>query len=249
MVDVIQPLDCLLARARQLESTERWPGARMQQLQARRAARLLEYACAQVPYYRDRAAQFDLSAPPGSARWRKLPLLSRATVLQESEALRSVDPAPARGGIYKVSTSGSTGEPVQVWRSDLSREVWEATALREHRWHGRDASLSMAIVRAGLGGLPPAGQRITRGLPFDRLWRCGPTWSLDMSTDVGQQAQWLLHVRPAYLLTYPANLDAVLPHLGEHGRSLGIRQVIGVGGAVTADSRHLCREILGCEIA
>jgi len=243
-------LERLLARARQLEASERWPAAQLQELQTRQAARLLNYACAQVPYYRDRAAEFETAAPPGTARWRNLPQLSRADVLQQADALKSVDSGPALGGIYKVSTSGSTGEPVSVWRGDLSREVWEATALREHRWQGRDPARSMAIIRAGMdGGAAPRGRRISRGYPFVRFWQCGPTWSLDMGTDVAQQAEWLRRIRPDYLLTYPANLQGVLPHLAGRGAGLKVLQVVGVGGTVNPEVRELCREILGCEIA
>jgi phenylacetate-CoA ligase len=257
MSSLPRSVDSLLARARALEESERWRPPHIAELQAQLAQGLLAHACRHVPFYRERSAQFAKNATPGTAAWRGLPLLSRATLLREAAALQ-IPPAGKGDGpgagqrgrpghLYKVSTSGSTGEPVVVWRTEACREVWEATALREHRWQGRDATRSMAIIRAGLGGAPPAGQRIRRGLPFDRLWRCGPTWALDLATDVAQQAAWLRRIRPHYLLTYPANLEAVLGHLGEH--ELQIAQVVAVGGAVSQAARARCREVLRCGIA
>jgi phenylacetate-coenzyme A ligase PaaK-like adenylate-forming protein len=241
-------LQRVLARARSLAASERWPAAGLLELQSRHAARLLAHARARVPHYRERAAEFPAAAAPGSAQWRAIPRLTRHELMRQPDRLRTPDWGPSQGHIYKVSSSGSTGEPVQVWRSELCREVWEAAALREHRWHERDAARSMAILRVGLTGLPPQGSRIPRGRPFDRIWRCGPTYAFDMTQDVALQAEWLKRMRPNYLLTYPANLDALLRRLGAaHG--LGISQVIGVGGSVTQATRELCREVLGCGIA
>ena len=248
------PRDIVIESIRALQESERWRPARIAELQAGLAQRLLTHACGHVPYYRQHAGQYPVMTAPGTVAWRGLPILSRATLLREAAALRM--PGWERGEgrgrpprhIYKVSTSGSTGEPVEVWRTDACRVVWEATALREHRWQGRDATRSMAIIRAGLRGEPPPGRRIPRGLPFDRLWRCGPTWALDLTTDVAQQAIWLRRVRPDYLLTYPANLEAVIARLpADHG--LQIAQVIAVGGAVSASARVSCREVLRCGIA
>jgi phenylacetate-coenzyme A ligase PaaK-like adenylate-forming protein len=243
-----QAVERLLARARALQESERWNDERMLQLQAERSARLLKHARRFVPYFREVLEEVDPAVTPGTPEWRRIPLLSRATLQRRASALRALPGTVPPGPIYKVSTSGATGEPVEVWRGDACREAWEAAALREHRWHRRDATRSMALIRAGIGGAAPAGRRLPRGMPFDLLWRCGPTHALDLRTDVAQQAEWLRRVRPNYLLTYPANLDGVLPLIGERQR-LALDQVIGVGGAVSQETRILCREVLGCEIA
>src|SRR4051812_35408075 len=238
----------LLARARALQESERWDAARLHDLQAQRSQCLLSHARRCVPYYGEALKAVGLEVAPGTAEWRRIPLLSRANLLRQAAALRAVPGSAPTRHIYKVSTSGATGEPVAVWRDDSCREAWEAAALREHRWHRRDAARSMALIRAGIGGAPPHGLRLPRGMPFDLLWSCGPTHALDLRTDVAQQAAWLRRVRPNYLLTYPANLHAVLPLIGARA-GLIVDQVIGVGGAVSAVTRTLCREVLGCEIA
>jgi phenylacetate-CoA ligase len=242
-------IDPVLSIARSLEITERWSSPAMQRLQASYSARLLEFACSRVPYYAERKAAFGELPAPHSAEWRRLPMLSRAAVLQNAGFLRAPDTKAGRQHIYKVSTSGSTGEPVVVWRSESCRQIWEAIMLREHRWHGRDDLKSLAVIRAGLTMAPgPGGKRVDHAHPFERSGRRSATHLLDMSTDISVQARWLERVKPGYLLTYPANLAALLEVLAR-GHGLSVAQVIGVGGSVSGELRARCRDILGCEIA
>ena len=46
--------------------------------------------------------------------------------------------------------------------------------------------------------------------PASSVWTTGPMALLTLNTDVPAQARWLLEQDPAYLLTYPSNLDALI---------------------------------------
>lgn len=241
------PLEHLLERVSALQASELWDSARLGELQARLSAHLLAHARVRIPEYGLRLRGIADVVQPGSAEWRRIPLLTRQQLLREPARFRVPGGARHYPGVFKVSTSGSTGEPVQVLRTAACRETWEASVLRQHRWHRRDATRCMAIIRAGAPAAPPPeGRLIPRGMPFEWLWQCGPTWTLDMTADLREQAVWLTRVQPHYLLTYPANLAGVLPHL-ERG-AIEVAQVIGVGGAVSKALKTLCRDVLGCDV-
>lgn len=76
--------------------------------------------------------------------------------------------------------------------------------------------------------------------------RSGPAWHLPISTFVEAQLCWLQKVDPGILLTYPANLDALLAHLDQEGVTLPhLREVRTISGTVTPALRERCQAILG----
>lgn len=243
----------LLAVLLQLQASERWPGRALQAAQQRQLDALWRNARANVPFYRDRYRDFDRddgSAPClGTEEWYRVPELHRGTVQRASATLRAAAVPQAHGKAFETRTSGSTGEPVAVLRTQLNQFFWEAAVLREHVWHGRDAGLTKAVIRANGPAAPAPNGRTLKGwgLPFDKIWRCGPAYALDMATDVAAQAEWLRQRRPAYLLTYPTNLAALLDELSADDLP-GLRQVICVGESVTDELRRGCLERFGAKV-
>jgi phenylacetate-CoA ligase len=72
---------------------------------------------------------------------------------------------------------------------------------------------------------------------------------LPISTDVETQLRWLQKVDPHILLTYPANLDALLTQMRHEGIALArLREVRTVSGTVTAALRERCRQVLGAPL-
>jgi phenylacetate-CoA ligase len=229
----------LVALLWQMQESERWSTDRLLEAQQEQSAELLSHARKTVPFYAERLATHS-SIEVGSLGWREIPLLAREDVQQHAARLRSnALPAP-HGPVFETRTSGSTGQPVVVARTALLQLLWDAITLREHLWFERDASLSQAIIRVN-GPHAPAPHGCTFrswGLPFDLLWESGPSFALEMSADAHVQARWLADMKPAYLLTYPTNLERVLDYL-EPG-ALSPREIRCIGEAVPAGLRERC---------
>ena len=97
--------------------------------------------------------------------------------------------------------------------------------LREHLWQRRDFSQSLAIIRAGLAEEDTERRGISWadwGSPTNHLFASGSSWGLNLQTDIVRQAEWLRSLMPAYLLTYPSNLTALLDLAG-HDRPRFLR--------------------------
>jgi len=106
-------------------------------------------------------------------------------------------------GDFVTKTSGSTGIPVEVQRTNLSKLWWSATNLREALWHQRNLSLSFAIIR------PHITQEISQhewAPAFSLLGKTGPLYAHPVRGDLNG---WLQKIQPGYLMTYPSILETI----------------------------------------
>ena len=234
-----------LAVLHQLESSQWLPAEALRQNQFRQLELVLRHAYASSPYYRERwAADFDPALPLTAERFAALPLLSRRELQAHFDALkcRSV---PPHGGVGEAITTGSTGTPVRVLKTELCLLLWDVFTLRAEVWHRRDLGGKFAMIRHGM----PEGEfdnwgRATRGLAAT-----GPLVVLGIEHEVSAQLAWLELQQPDYLMTHPSLLAELLKQSSAGGKRLArLREVRAFGEPVTPDLRALCREVWGVPI-
>jgi len=225
----------------QLQHDEWLDAEALAALQLRQRTALRRHARDSVPYYRETLAGLD------GADWLQLPVLERAALQEAGPALRSEATPRAHGSWQLIRSSGSTGRPVEVEKTAYTGVLTKALMLREHLWQGRDFERSFAAIRVAKQN--PAAQRLpgveTEGWGAETaLLECrGRGALLDLAVPLGDQCAWLARVAPAYFLTYPSNLKALLGH----GLAPwpGLVQVKTLGEMVDAELRARCREQLG----
>lgn len=240
----------LLALLYQLEQSEWLEPEAVEARQLAQLAVLVRHAAHNSPFYHERfaAAGLSLSRPWTREELLALPLLTRAELQARAAEIDARSVPAAHGTAVAVQTSGSTGQVVSVKRTALCRLFWLALTLREHLWHGRDFSRTLAAIRANAPVLDDDDDARRRGWgpPVSLLYESGPSYALPLSTDVGEQARWLERRKPAYLITYPTNLAALLDHFERRGEKLeGLLEVRTIGETLTLDLRERCRAILG----
>lgn len=209
--------------------------------QLEQLSRLLRFAYAKVPFYRERlgAAGVDPSQDLTAADLSRIPVLDRAD-LQAGRC--NATPPKQHGSVTMNRTSGSSGMPVEVHVTDLYHLFYECNAARDNHWAGRDPAWTSAIIRR-TGEEPPAGGREGSG------WALGPAWCRDdpsrtviqsIRLTVGEQLDWLLELRPEVVVSYPSNLVAVAQRLQERGaRIANQRQVVTIGEMLTPTAREI----------
>src|SRR5260221_690929 len=116
-----------------------------------------------------------------------LPLLERRHLQEHYEEVKSTRLPRAHGRTAESRTSGSTGAPVRVLKTELSQLFWRAFTLREHAWHARDFGGRLAVIRHGLKG----GEQKNWGPATSGLIATGPAAGLNIRTEVGEQLDWL----------------------------------------------------------
>ena len=239
----------------QLEASQWLPAEQLETLQLRQFASLAEYAATHSSYYRQAFAGIRVDKP---AKWsmqrlREIPLLSSQAYSAAADTI-NLEPPADHGGYIRVETSGSTGRPTRLLRTGLCSLIWEALTLREHLWHRRKFAETLGISRAKISAPDAQPRRHTNwGPPTSQLFATGNLEVIDVRKPVDAQAEWLSEFNPAYFLTYPTNLAALIEIFAERRQSARplsrLLQVRTVAENVGEELRQRCRAVLGVDIA
>lgn len=208
-------------------------------LQFRQLDAVVRHAAATVPFYRETwRGAVDPARALSREQFDSLPLLTRNELQANFAGLTSTAVPEAHGRTGVVRTSGSTGQPVEVAKTELTELFWRAVLLREHRWFERDLGGKLASIRQGV----PEAEAASWGSATDELVQTGPRATLPMSADIDTQLAWLERQQPDYLLTYPSNLAELARSALERGARLPrLREVRTFGEHLGAETRALAR--------
>jgi phenylacetate-CoA ligase len=237
----------VLALLYQLEQTQWWTAERLRDAQLVQLRSLLRHAHSHVPWYRGRmdACGFDALADFGWEEFAKLPVLTRMELQRNGAALQSSSPMPAHGAISRGTSSGSTGAPVSFISTGVTELMWKAITLRDHRWHRRDLSGKLAVIRVE----EFEGTLQNWGRATAAVGDTGRAVLLSVGRPVERQVAWLVEQDPMYLLTYPTNLEALLRHCRDQGVLLPrLKEARTLSESLSPRLRSLCDEVWGVPV-
>lgn len=227
----------LLALQFQLERTQWWPRDRLLEMQFRQVRALAQHAVATTPFYAGHLARAGIRsiAELDPLTWRRWPILSTRDVQARQADLLAQRVPAEHGPAAEKFTSGSTGMPKRIVASEAARLINQALVMRDHLWHRRDLSAKLCAIRFLVS---PAEQR-GWSPATDAAFVTGPAAAFNVAIDVDQQLEWLRWEKPAYLLTSPSNLAALIARSRETGRApRELRQVMTIAEAVPAGLRE-----------
>ena len=236
----------LLALQFQLERTQWLPPERLRELQFRQLDALLRHAYGTAPYYRERwRGLYDPGEPLTPERFFRLPLLKRADLQANFHSLRCATVPATHGSVTESRTSGSTGTPVRVLKTEFVELMWQAVLLREHLWFRRDLSGKLASIRQGV----TEGEADGWGPATDTVTRTGRSATLSIRADVDTQLRWLERQQADYLMTYPSNLvELIRSSLARGIRLATLREVRTFGEILPPETRESCRRAWGVPV-
>jgi phenylacetate-CoA ligase len=218
---------------RGLDESQRWSAPELATGTQSQLMLLLEWAANNVPYYMTQgtlmAALKILRRSPErfEEQWLQLPLLTKATLRSEGHTLNALVVPHPHMPLAVVRTSGSTGIPVEVRTTAVTRTVWHALALREHLWQQRDFSKRLGVVRSFEPARhnPQGVDNADWGPPAAELYRTGPASVMHVSQPPELLGAWLRRFNPHYLLTYPSVAAALFDALGPAGKPPALEEV------------------------
>lgn len=238
----------ILSLLHQLQQTEWWSTEELRRHQFLQTERLIAYAFDTVPLYRERLKDV-VRLPSGGLTeeaWRSIPILTREEVQANAEALVSRRVPESHGSVHDERTSGSTGRPVSFKATGLMGAMQHALNLRQMMWHERDFSAKAARIismkKPDLA-LPPEGARERSWAP---VFPTGPSVLLNLRSTIDEQLAWLIREQPAYLLTYPGNVEGLARLCERTGTKVdGLRGIITISEGHDPELHETCREVLG----
>ena len=217
---------------------------------------LISHVVTHSEFYRKRLAPLiDGHGKVDLAHWHRVPILTRADVLAHYDDLRAKRIPKEHGRTYRHQSSGTTGESLAIYRSELSEL---ATSCGQHRHldgMGIDWSKDLALIRA----FNPALQRFRKwqaGSDAPReTW--GPKWidpaklgtihPLSVFFPLREQIAWLNDLGEVYLNTFPSNALALARHARRNGRTKPkLRAIFTAGEPITPDVRREVETAFGC---
>jgi phenylacetate-CoA ligase len=229
----------VLALVHQLERSQWLPADRLLAEQLRQLELLLRHAWETVPFYRRTWA--DCYTPDVSRSLESLaslPMLTRGALQESYEALKSRALPPSHGRTAEMRSSGSTGVPIRILKSEVCGLFWNAVTLRDHAWHERDLGRKLAVIRR-----KPSARTASWGAATAGIVRTGECVSQDVDSDVERLLDWMAQEAPGYLLTYPSIATEMAKAALRRGMRLpSLVEVRTFAEAMDADLRVLCRE-------
>ena len=236
----------LLALQWQMQESQWWPKQTLEEHQFTQLDRLFQFARIHTPFYQSFYRDLDVKGPLTASNFRQLPILRREIIQQAKGKFVSQDLPPQYGRLMKLSSSGSTGRPIEVYKNEVNDYMSKVFTLRDHLWHNRDITRRFAAIRhspeqayqAPEGKRSPSWTQATA-----EMFVTGPSYRLDSMAPTSEQLDWLLVCQPDYLMTYPSNLRALIQQTERMGRlPSSLRQVITFGELLPPSLRAELRE-------
>jgi phenylacetate-CoA ligase len=226
----------------QLMQTQYMPGRAIFRRQLLQLSLRLQHAKRQSPYFAPLLKNIDFKNPKSVMQgFNNLPLLTRSILQDRVDDIFIKSPAN-HGKTSDKSTSGSTGQPVMVRTTAVAFALRGALTLRAHWCQGLDFSEKFAAIRANITDI--AGNPMkTEGKGWGGgVFRTGETGAMSSSYPLDEQIEWLEKLDPAYLMTYPSNLNGLL--LATPNRKpKNLKAVITLGETVSPELRQAAQEI------
>ena len=244
----------ILAILFQLEQSQWWRPDELLGWQFNQLGLLVAHARRTVPFYRERfgLTGIEPDGPLSLDDWRQIPLLTRSEIQAAGEALLSQQVPSSHGNLSDIFTSGSTGKPIRARRTQLSQLFWSAFTIRDHLWHRRDMSGTLAAIReSGKGkALYPKGAVAPNwGRSSSQVFNTGPCVSLNILCPIEQQIEWLQRQDPDFLLTHPSMAHELARRCLTDGIKLArLRQVQTISEILMPATREICHEAWGAPV-
>lgn len=231
----------------QIRSFERLTAGALYQLQRDQMGTLLAHAYRRSPFWRNRldGLGFDVQAPD-QMLVNALSVLTRYELQNSFMEMRTRWHGLSPDSIVTVSSSGSTGRPVQVEKSvEFQVPLENAYGLLDMAWHQRDLLATFAEIGFFTED---------KTLPiWDSLYReLGYRGRYDKRAIADRTPQdhldWLKVVRPKYLMASPFLVEQMARIAIDEGVGLAIEQVISKSERVTPTQRRLAFKAFGAKI-
>ncbi|HKO98111.1 MAG TPA: hypothetical protein VJU86_14030 [Pyrinomonadaceae bacterium] len=230
------------------EERDHWTHAQWEEWRQERLSSVLHRAATRVPYYRElwaeRRRQGDLSSWTELENW---PILDKEAVRSRPRDFVADDCDPKR--MFYGHTSGTTGTPIDLWRSRTTmRTLYALSASRTRGWHGvenndRWAKLGGQVVTPGHQKEPPFW-----------VWN-GALNQLYMSTYhlapnlIGHYLDALVAHRIEYLFGYTSSVFALAQEMVRLKRTdIKLKVVITEAEPLFQHQRRVIEEAFQCSV-
>lgn len=230
---------------REFERAERMSKDELIAYQWRKLQRLIKHAVSFSPYYRELFSK--IGAEPedikDTASFKQIPVLTKKIIRARGEDILAT---PHPRFLNEAKTSGSTGQPLKIFKDPVGRASTYAAMYRGHMWHGVD----VGAKEARLWNVP--GERLNRGKTKIKDIALNRFRQNNSQANVRTFAafyQKMKRFHPEYLMGYPSLIYQFARYLAKVGgvaRTLKLLFVKCTAEVIYDYQKELIEEVFGC---
>jgi phenylacetate-CoA ligase len=225
------------------DEVEAWPAETLRAWQLDRVCDVIDYAFAEVPFYRDLWGRAGLER----GRLRSLEDLEAFPVVTKETLVRAgQDWTGSARGCVGFSTRGTSGEPLLLWSSLEDQHYGIRGLLRVFSWMGFEPGMTALLLSPAWHKLAAAEAHAIARLGG----RIAYFWGSMSNESIPSFFHTLASVRPALVSTTSPFLLSCLRHGEDQGLDLpelfrSVRAVVAVGQPLTPGLREFLKRRLG----
>lgn len=232
---------------KKLEETE-WNT--LEQIQSRQEAclaRIVDHHSRYNPHFKQRLADQGLAAEDVStlAGLKKLKPITKRDIQQAGFDFQSTAVPPSHTPILKAQTSGRTGEPVTIYKTQMNQLFYSALVVREHQWWKHDYKHKIASIRANHRQYEEAANW---GGHISEFVETGPAVGIPLNLPVRQHNEYLKQANPDMLTTHAGVLAALCSIWEQEGYTLNLKHIKNVGETLHPNTRERVKRITGVDM-
>ena len=230
-----------------LEESQWWTLEQIEARQQSALARLVAHHSQHNLSFKQRLAAQGLAAEDVStlAGLTKLKPITKRDIQQASDAFNSEAVPPSHLPIRKSQTSGRTGEPVTIMKTEMNHQFFCALMFREHQWWQHDYKHKLASIRA-------VHQKYEEspnwGGPVAEKFESGPAIGIPLNLTVREQLVYLNKFDPDMLSIHAGVLTAMCSIWETEGYTLHLKHIKNVGETLHPSLRERVKKITGVDI-
>lgn len=235
-----------LAIQYQLSQSQWWEPRFLLKWQLQQLNIVIQHAYQNTAFYKEHYQDLRIKKCLTFDFLQSLPTVARADIQNSPIGLKSESIPPEHGKIAKISTSGSTGRSVEIYKTEMCNFMIRAFTLRDHDWHNRMILQDFSTIRHSPEKhyqAPNGYEQTTWGSSSAGIYKTGYSFRLDSMTPVSKQLEWLLENSPDYLMTYPSNLRALIDYSIQTDKvPSSLKQVITFGELLPITLREYLKQ-------
>lgn len=240
----------IFERLEELRRTQWLSRSELLAQQRTKLQQMVEYAYQYVPYYRrvfDQAGFHPNDLRQDLSHLHKLPVLTKAIVQEHFQELLTTEPE-RRKQLSRVSTSGSTGQPMVFMQDSHYRDCFTADVQRHLEWAGCQMGQLHAYIWGANFEVSTAHSLRTRLI--DWTWNRFLINAFALTDEtMATFARQILRQKPKVLYGYASSLHRFAQYVRQSPyRGITFDGIISSADVLLPHMRHLIEETFGCKV-
>ena len=232
-----------------LEKSQWFPRDQLDQLQESMLVRVVEHQYRYSPYFKQRLDSQGLTCQDVStlAGLTRLTPFTKKDIQAAGESFNADSVPRAHLPLSKSQTSGSTGQPVDTFKTSMNTLFWHALVMRDHRWWGRKFDGKLASIRANNLTVKQSDEW---GGPATILYgKTGPALGIPVKTEIHKQLEILNEFQPNILIIHAGVLAAMASEWEQTGFTLTeLKHIKNIGETLHPELRERIKKLSGLHI-